>query len=626
MLYGVVNCGIMYSEVFPMKLNYDRKSKDPTYFIQVGIRNGKKVTTKNVARIGKHSELLKITDDPLEYAKLKVREYNEQIKNSKVEYHITVDFDEKLINQGNVLSRSTSSNIGYFYLKEIYSSLKMDHYFLDLCKERRIQFDPDLILRMLVFSRILDPGSKLHTLNHLHKFYGDFDISHQDVLRFMDILTENYDGYLAHLFDASNSVIRRNTSICYFDCTNFYFEKETEDEDVYDEVTGELIKGLLKYGLSKEHRPNPIVQMGLFMDADGIPLSMCINSGSDNESICAVPAEKKMLDMFKNKDIIYCSDAGLGYTDTRLFNDFGGRKFVVTQSVKKLSDVLKQAVFNDYDYRFSKNGRKASLEAMKTFDKDQGANRDLYDGYIYKSIPVDKVVDLGLFETKRYKNGKTRHVKSKGTLKQRIIVTYSRKMAEYQKSVRSRQIERAKNILRNMDPETFKKGPNDVTRFIKSDKKRSYRLDEERIEEEARYDGFYAMATNIFDMEETEILDLQSRRYKIEDCFKILKTHFGSRPVHHRLEHRIKAHFLICYTALLIYRLLEIKLDRNDTHFTPGQILETLKNMNVVNCQDIYYQACYTGSDVLDSLEQLFHLQLDRKYYLPKTLNKCQKK
>ncbi len=174
-------------------------------------------------------------------------------------------------------------------------------------------------------------------------------------------------------------------------------------------------------------------------------------------------------------------------------------------------------------------------------------------------------------------------------------------MAEYQKSVRSRQIERAKNILRNMDPETFKKGPNDVTRFIKSDKKRSYRLDEERIEEEARYDGFYAMATNIFDMEETEILDLQSRRYKIEDCFKILKTHFGSRPVHHRLEHRIKAHFLICYTALLIYRLLEVKLDRNDTHFTPGQILETLKNMNVVNCQDIYYQACYTGSDVLDS-------------------------
>ena len=182
---------------------------------------------------------------------------------------------------------------------------------------------------------------------------------------------------------------------------------------------------------------------------------------------------------------------------------------------------------NDHDYRFSQGAQKISLEAMKTFDKDAESNRDYYDGYIYKSIPVDKVVDLGLFETKQYKNGKTKQVRSKGTLKQRIIVTYSRKMAEYQKTVRNRQIERAKKILRNMDPETFKKGPNDVTRFIKSDKKRSYCLDEDRIVEEARYDGFYAVATNIFDMEETEILAIQSRRYKIEDCFKILKTHFG---------------------------------------------------------------------------------------------------
>ena len=228
--------------------------------------------------------------------------------------------------------------------------------------------------------------------------------------------------------------------------------------------------------------------------------------------------------MFRNKDIIYCSDAGLGYNDTRLFNNFGGRKFVVTQSVKKLSDVLKQAVFNDLDYRFSQGGQKVSLEAMKTFDRNDTENSTYYNGYIYKSIPVDKTVDLGLFEEKRYKNGKTRQVKSKATMKQRIIVTYSRKMAEYQKIIRNRQIERAKKILKNMDPEAFKKGPNDVTRFIRSDKKRNYYLDQERIEEEAKYDGFYAVATNIFDMEETEILSIQARRYKIEDCFRILKT------------------------------------------------------------------------------------------------------
>lgn len=609
-----------------MKLNYDRKSKDPTYFIQVGIRNGKKVTTKNVERIGKHSELLKITDDPLEYAKQRVKEYNENIKNSKVEYNITVNFDDKVINQGNTVSKSICKNTGYFYLKKLYSSLGISDFFDKVCSGRKIAFNPNMINMVLTFSRILDPGSKMHTLKNLAGFYGDFDFSHQDILRFMDILEENYDEYLYHLFESSNKVIKRNTNVCYFDCTNFYFEKESEDEDFYDEITGELIKGLLKYGVSKEHRPNPIVQMGLFMDADGIPLSMCINPGSDNESLCAVPAEKKMLKMFENKDIIYCSDAGLGYNDTRLFNDFGGRKFVVTQSIKKLNSILKQAVFNDYDYRFSQDGKPASLESMKTFDRTSKENRKYYDGYIYKSIPVDKLVDLGLFEVKQYKNGKTKKVKSKGILKQRIIVTYSRKMAEYQKTVRNRQIERAKKILANMDPDNFKKGPNDVTRFIKSDKeKKNYYLDEARIEEEAKYDGFYAVATNIFDMKETEILDIQSRRYKIEDCFRVLKTNFSSRPVYHRKESRIKAHFLICYTALLIYRLLEVKLDRNKTHFTTEQIIETLQNMNVVNCSDIYYQACYTGSDVLDSLEQLFDLKLNRKYYQPKTLNKFKK-
>ena len=626
----VWRCTLWYNDyvqgAFLMKLNYDRKSKDPTYFIQVGIRNGKKVTTKNVERIGKHSELLKITDDPLEYARQKVKEYNDNLKNSRVEYNITIHFDDKVINRGNIVSSSTCRNIGYLYLKEIYSSLKLSGFFEKVCSDRRIAFHPDMINMVLAFSRILDPGSKLHTLKNLSRFYGDFDFSHQDILRFMDILEENYDEYLSHLFESSNKVIKRNTSVCYFDCTNFYFEKETEDEDVYDEITGELIKGLLKYGVSKEHRPNPIVQMGLFMDADGIPLSMCINPGSDNESLCAVPAEKKMLKMFENKDIIYCADAGLGYNDARVFNDFGGRKFVVTQSVKKLSDVLKQAVFNDFDYRFSQDGRPMSLEAMKSFDRTLTENRKYYDGYIYKSIMVDKPVDLGLFEIRQSKNGKTRKVKSKGTLKQRIIVTYSRKMAEYQKTVRNRQIERAKKILTAMDPENFKKGPHDVTRFIKSDKeKKNYSLDEARIEEEAKYDGFSAVATNIFDMKETEVLDIQSRRYQIEDCFRILKTNFSSRPVYHHKENRIKAHFLICYTALLIYRLLEVKLNRNKTHFTTGQIIETLQNMNVVNCSDMYYQSCYTGSDVLDSLEQLFDLKLNRKYYLPKTLNKLKK-
>ncbi len=612
-----------------MKLYYDRKSKDPTYFVQQGVRNGKKTTTKNIARIGKYSELLKDHEDPLQFAIEEVARYNKELEKGNIEFNLTVKVNEKIINNGDIVSSSLCRNIGYFYLKDIYASLNLKEFFDKVCKGRKITYDPNLINMALVMLRVLDPGSKLYSQSKLSSLYGDVCFPYQHIPRFMDILEDNYDDYLSYLFDSSNNVIIRNTDVCYFDCTNFYFEKEDEDEDYYDDVTGELIKGLLKYGVSKEHRPNPIVQMGLFMDGDGIPLSMCINPGSDNESLSAVPSEKKLLKMFQGKDIIYCADAGLGYTNIRVFNDMGGRKFVVTQSIKKLSEVIKQAVFNDYDYKFSSTGKKASLEFMKTFDKNDTNNLDFYNGYIYKSIEVDSLVDLGLTETKLLKNGNTRKVKSKGTLKQRIIVTYNRKMAEYQKTIRNRQIERAKSLLEHIDPDTYKKGPNDVTRFIKSSKKNSktdYYLDEERIKEEEKYDGFYCVATNIFNEDERDIINIQKNRYKIEDCFRVLKTYFHTRPIHHYKEERIKSHFLICYTALLIYRLLEVKLDRNNTHFTTGQIITTLKNMNVLDCEGAFYKSCYTGSNVLDSLEQLFNLGLNKTYYQPSKLNKIAKK
>ena len=612
-----------------MKLYYDRKSKDPTYFIQLGIRSGKKTTTKNIERIGKHSELLRITEDPLAYAQKQVDEYNKKLKDEKVTYTQTIDFDEKIINNGNIASASLCKNVGYLVLNKIYSDLDLKEFFEKICKDKKITFNPNLINMALTVLRIIDPGSKLYSRSKLNTLYGNIDFPYQAIPKYMDILEENYNSYLSFLFESSNKIIKRNTSVCFFDCTNFYFEKEIEDEDVYDDVTGELIKGLLKYGVSKEHRPNPIVQMGLFMDGDGIPLSMSINSGSDSESINAVPAEKELIKMFKDKEIIYCSDAGLGYTNTRLFNDMGGRKFVVTQSIKKLSDVYKQAVFNDYDYRFSKSHKKTSLEFMKTFDRTDKKYIDYYNGYIYKSFEVDNMVDIGLTEIKQYKNGKTKEVKSKGVLKQRIIVTYNRKMAEYQKKVRNRQIERAQKILDNIDPETYKKGPNDVTRFIKKKKvsnKTDYYLDKEKIKEEEKYDGFYAIATNIFDKKEEEIIAIQANRYKIEDCFRVLKTNFSSRPVYHYKKERIRAHFLICYTALLIYRLLEVKLDRSGKHFTVNQIIDTIKNMNVLEIDKTLYRACYTGSNVLDAFEYLFNLGLDRKNYLPTTLNKKLKK
>jgi len=612
-----------------MKLYYDKRAKDPIYYAQQGYRNGKKTTTKNVAKIGKHSELLKITGDPLAYAKEQILKYTNELKNSKVSMEVVIDFDEKIKASNDLVSSSNQLNIGYFILQKIYHDLKIGTFFKNVTSDSKITFDPNQINRFMTYARILEPDSKLGTYDHLHRYYEQPFFGYVNMLRTMDILEQNYDEYICHLFKQSNTIVPRDTSVCYFDCTNYYFEIECEDEEYVDEVTGEILKGLRKYGPSKEHRPNPIVEMGLFMDSRGIPISMCINSGSDNEQTCAIPLEKKMAQMLDGKKFIYCADAGLGSLNIRKFNSMGGRSFIVTQSIKKLSDTLKKAVFNDYDYRLLTNDKAVTIEDIKIFDKNDKKNLGLYNDSAYKIVVADKAVDLDLYDEKVLKNGKIKKVKSKAIVKQNIIITFSRKMMEYQRHIRNKQIERAKKILASKDPESIKKGPHDVTRFIKrtstsksGDKVTdSYYIDQSVIEEEEKYDGYYAVATNLDDDAKT-IIEISSKRYKIEDCFRVMKTNFSARPVHHRNRKRIIAHFLICYTALLIYRLLEAKLDDYGTHFTTENIIETLKNMEVLNVQDMYYQSTYNGSQVCTALNAVFGHGLDKKYYQPKELNK----
>ena len=398
-------------------------------------------------------------------------------------------------------------------------------------------------------------------------------------------------------------------------------------------MSGETIKGLRKYGPSKEHRPNPIVEMGLFMDKDGIPLSMCITSGSDNEQTTAIPLEKQLTKMLKGKKFVYCADAGLGSLNIRNFNSMGGRSFIVTQSIKKLSATLQQAVFNDIDYKMLSTDEPATIQDMKTFDKFAPENKDLYNDRIYKILPADKAFDLGLYEEKKCKNGTTRKVKSKAIIPQKIIVSFSRKMMEYQRYIRNRQIERAKKLLKSMDPDTYKKGPNDVTRFIKRTSSTKsgeaatdrYELDLSVIAEEEKYDGFYAVATNLDDPAK-DILAVSANRYKIEDCFRVMKTNFSARPVFHQKRERIIAHFMICYTALLIYRLLEKKLEIYGVHFTIDNMIETLNSMEVVSLEDMCYMSTYTNSEICTSLNAITGLELDKKYYQPKELNKKIKK
>lgn len=614
-----------------MKLNYDKNSKDPTYFIQKGIRIGKKTTTKNICRIGKHSELLAITDDPLSYALEKVREANEEEKrNNKVVAQILIDYSEQLISNGDIASKSTGLNIGYFFISAIYKALNLKLFFKKALENRRIEFDPDCVARFLMVNRILFPSSKLEFVNTLGQYYEKPVFDYQHVLRTMDLMTEHFEEYIRHLFNNTSSVVeKRDLSICYYDCTNFYFEVDCPDYDYVDEITGEFIKGFRKYGIAKQHQPKPLVGMGLMMDRDGLPLTMCLYPGNESEQTTVIPLETELIQMLKGKKLIYCADAGLGSYHIRSFNSISGRAFVVTQSIKKLSKPLQEAIFQDLDYKAISDGRDVSLDALMNMDKHDLHSLGLYDEKVYRVINASVELDSGLYKTKQYKNGKSKEVKDKDLLVQKLIVTFSRKTMEYQRFVRNAQIERAKSIL-DMDEANYRKGPNDVTRFLKRKKGLKstgkekvsdlYELDLDRIREEEKYDGFYAIATNLDDTPQT-ILSIVADRYKIEECFRILKTDFSGRPVYHRTEPRIKAHFMICYTALLIYRLLEKKLNAVH-HYTIEKVIQTLQNMQVVPVDVIGYLAAYQGSEISSTLNKIFGLDLNKKYYLPKELNK----
>lgn len=610
-----------------MKLYYDKRLKDPTYYIQQGFRNGKKTTTKNIKRLGKHSELLLITDNPLEYAKNEVKKMNEEYRSGRSEFIVTMDFNERIPSTDSPCSNSTSLNIGYLYLKDIYAKLNLSDFFKSVSSDRKITYDCNKICQFLTYARILDPASKYGTYDKLDTYYEKPQVEYQHMIRFLDILDRNSDQYLKHLFDNSENIVKRDTSVMYYDCTNYFFETEKPDEEIVDEVTGEIILGLRQFGISKENKTSPIVEMGLIMDRRGIPISMCIHPGNTNEQLTAVPLEKEVIKMTGNKKFIYCADAGLGSYNIRKFNDMGGRAYIVTQSVKKLGQEIKDIVFNDSNYRLLSNDDAITLKEMRTFNKKDANNLSLYNDFAYKVIPANTAMDTGLYEEKVYKNGRTKKVKAKGTLHQYIIVTFSRKMMEYQRTIRERQLERAKKLLRLKDPEKIKKGPNDIRRFLKntSSDTANYVLDMDKIHEEEKYDGFYTVATNLDDSAK-DILAVAQNRYKIEDCFRIMKTNFDARPVFLRKPERIRAHFLICYTALLIYRLMECKLDDNLTHVTTSNLIKTLRNMNVVNMDDMYYKSIYSGSQALDALERCFELQLNRKYYRPSDLNKIVKK
>lgn len=480
-----------------------------------------------------------------------------------------------------------SFNVGYLFLQRICSELRLDSICRKIKKRHQYTYDLSAILTDLIFARILSPSSKLSSYAFCQTLLEPPKYTLQNLYRALSVMAAESDFIQEELYRNSNSLQPRNHTVLYYDCTNYYFEIEEPE-------------GSRQYGKSKEHRPNPIITMGLFMDAEGIPLAFDMYPGNQNEQTTLKPLETKIVQNFGCSRFIYCSDAGLGSKTNRQFNSLGGRQYVITHSLKKMKQEDREVALNPH--YFHSPGSRAFVD-ISTLDETDRRN---FHMTFYKEIP------MGEQET--------------------LIVTYSPKYKAYQRAIRQAQIQRAQKIIDSPGKKRRVRNPNDPARFIEKTavcdtgeiaQKYVYRLNEERIAEEAQYDGFYAVITNI-DGNPEEILKINQRRWEIEESFRIMKSEFEARPVYVRREDRIKAHFLTCYISLLVYRLLEKKLGKS---YTCTEIIKTLSQMNVTKISSINsYIPAYKRTNLTDDLHNLFGFRTDYEIMTKSTIRNTIKK
>lgn len=566
-----------------MKLTISKSKNATLYYIQKSYRTDSgKSSTRTVERLGTIEEVKARfgEEDTMDAVKAYIKELTLADKEQRRDVVVKLS-QNKMIKQ----NEQNSYNGGYLFLQKVYYELGLDKICNKIEKRHKNEYGLNRILSMLLYTRILYPGSKLSSLEDAKNFIEQPKVDIHQVYRALSLLSKESDGIQAAVYKNSLKLGARHDKVIYYDCTNYYFESEEEN-------------GLRQYGRSKENRPNPIVQMGLFTDMDGIPLAFCINPGNTSETTTLKPLEDKLKEDFGLSKVVVCTDGGLASYENRKNDHVGERAFITVQSLKKLEKSLQ-------DWSMETTGWK--IAEFKDTNETQKADMDKQH---------DKEYDLSKLDPKEYANMlfyKERWIKvgkKNDQLEQRLIVTFSFKYKEYLQHIREKQIARAQSIIERGVIEKCGKGQNDPKRFIKRDsctvdgelaEYTSYSLNQEMIDQEARFDGFYGICTDLED-KATDIIKTNGGRWIIEDCFRITKTEFEARPVYLQRDDRIKAHFLTCFLALILYKYLAKKINRAGYHFSANNIISTLKDMNFVSVAGEGYIPTYTRTDLTNNL------------------------
>ena len=568
-----------------MRLQIIKSKNAQSLYVVKSVYHNKKRTNKVVEKLGTYENLKEtLNEDPIKWAKNYVEKLNQQEKEGT--RNILVKYNPTKIIEKN---QQNSFNGGYLFLEKIYYELGLNNICKYISQKYKFEYDLDNILSRLVYGRIIFPASKLATNELSKKLIEQPTFELQHIYRALEVISKETDFIQSELYKNSLKVTNRNTNILYYDCTNYFFEIEQES-------------GLRQYGPSKEHRPNPITQMGLFMDGDGIPLAFNISSGNTNEQVTLTPLEEKILEDFKLSKFIVCTDAGLASYANRKFNDKDERAFITTQSIKKLKKHL-------MDWALSPDGWHLSGDNKEYNIKDIDENEEIFKDKIFF---------------------KERWIKE-NDLEQKLIVTYSLKYKHYQKQIRNSQIERAKNSINLKTFKLDKCNQNDYKRFIKRTnitaegeiaEKKLLSINNEIIEKEEKFDGFYGVCTNLEDTAE-EIIKVNQRRWEIEESFRIMKSEFKARPVYLSRDDRITAHFTTCFLSLVLLRILEKRLEEK---YSSSKIIDCLREMNFMESLGNGYIPTYTRTDLTDNLHEKFNFRTDYQILTNSSIKKIFKK